>query len=659
MKSKISRLLSLVLVVPLITSIRAQAEEAFLFLQEEAEVTSASRIPETQRKAAATTYIVTSADIHAMGAQSIPDALRHVPGVDIMQTRTDQAEVTIRGLASVVNSRTLVLLDGKSVLNSVYDFVTWNSIPVIMDEIDRIEIVEGPASAVYGGNAVDGVINIITKTPEQLQGGVVRYTAGERQLQRTSAVYGRQNGDFGLRVGGDWNTMNRYEDSSQLASQSGKFDTLLNYRLSGVSEISVSGGVSDMNTQRTVGATGTAFDEGITSFSRADYTYAGTRVRVNWNHGRTHFSEYQFPPNTNADYDTYAAEVTQSLSLPFQNVAVLGSSYRLDTARSLVLEPAQVSQDLWSAFLEDKWTLSPKWSVLASVRMDRHHLTPILFSPRGSVVYNPVHEHVFRLSAGSAFRNPTLTENYLDNTIVLPNSGSTVPNPPYTHIETLSLGNRALQPERMTTVEAAHQGRFGALKSTLAMFHYQLANTIQASNSTVTSAAPPTLQTLTSFTNDSGTLKAWGGEAGVEWMTTAWLTSFANYSYQYLHDDSATQKIPNESPRHKANGGFKLNSGPWSGALWSNWVDKTVWPAVLQQQAGADDVAVVNSYCLVNLHLGYAFRGRWMGLEVGVTGSNILNHDHYEALPADGATRPGQNGEIIRSRWSGTVTYRF
>ncbi len=153
-----------------------------------------------------------------------------------MQTRTDQAEVSIRGLNHTLNNRTLVLLDGKTVLNGFFDFITWESIPVTVEEIDRIEIVEGPASAMYGANAINGVINIITKKPEQLNGGQLSYTAGERNTQLQSFVYGKQGDVLGYRMGGGWRSMNQYQDANQFASEAGKIDGLLNYKLSNASE---------------------------------------------------------------------------------------------------------------------------------------------------------------------------------------------------------------------------------------------------------------------------------------------------------------------------------------------------------------------------------------------------------------------------------------
>src|SRR5262249_35578637 len=148
----------------------------------------------------ASVYVVTAQDIKDSGALTIWDALRSVPGLDVMSTRTFAGEVSIRGLNRPIVNRTLVLLDGKTVLNGYYDYLTWESLPVTMEEIERIEILEGPASAVYGANAINGVINIITKTPSQLQGGILTNTAGERSTELASFVYGSQKEKLGYKL---------------------------------------------------------------------------------------------------------------------------------------------------------------------------------------------------------------------------------------------------------------------------------------------------------------------------------------------------------------------------------------------------------------------------------------------------------------------------
>ena len=167
----------------------AQGGDLFEFFEEEAQVISASRRPQPIRQAPATVYVVKGEDIQP-GVYTLWDALRGVPGVDVMSNRTMYGAVSIRGLNKALNNRTLVLLDGKTVLDGDLNRINWEAIPVVLQDIDRIEVVEGPASAHYGANAINGVINIITKTPEQLQGVKLGYTTGELRTQLGSFLFG-------------------------------------------------------------------------------------------------------------------------------------------------------------------------------------------------------------------------------------------------------------------------------------------------------------------------------------------------------------------------------------------------------------------------------------------------------------------------------------
>ena len=133
-----------------ISPVRGEDADIFQFFEKEAEamqVVTVSRLPLSVRQAPATVYVVTAEEIRASGARTLWDALRGVPGVNVMATQTFYGEVSIRGLDKVLSNRTLVLLDGKTVLNGLFDTAYWEGIPVPLAEVDLIEVVEGPASA--------------------------------------------------------------------------------------------------------------------------------------------------------------------------------------------------------------------------------------------------------------------------------------------------------------------------------------------------------------------------------------------------------------------------------------------------------------------------------------------------------------------------------
>src|SRR3989338_5485403 len=181
----------------------AQNDDDLAFFREEAKFLTASLCASSERKAPASVHVITARELEASGASTLWDALRLAPGVDVVETRTWQGDVSIRGFNQSTSNRLLVLLDGKTVLQEFYGLTAWEEIPVGLREIDRIEIVKGPASALYGANAIHGVINIITKTPGQLSGGAAGFSAGNRHTRLGYAAYGRRAGKISYKVAAD------------------------------------------------------------------------------------------------------------------------------------------------------------------------------------------------------------------------------------------------------------------------------------------------------------------------------------------------------------------------------------------------------------------------------------------------------------------------
>lgn len=621
----------------------------FSFFQKEARVVTASRRPARASQAPATVYVVTSDDIRDSGAQTLWDALRTVPGVDVMAERTSQADVSIRGLNQALNNRTLVLLDGKTVLNGFLDFTDWEAIPVTLEEVDRIEVVEGPASALYGNNAVSGVINIITKKPEQLKGGLVQYTGGERNTQIGGAVVGDRRGAQAFKVGMGWRATDRFSDASRQASSVGKADAFYSLDLPHDVRWSVSGGVADHDVNIN---SGPSDDVGDTGYLRTDVKRRGTSSRFFWNWGRAQFRDHPVFP-FHLHYDTLDYCLEQSLDLPFENALTAGWSYRRNAARSDVFAPGTRVQDLWALYFEDQWKPREDWTAVVSGRADHHPLTGWQLSPRGSVIYSPVPEHSFRVSAASAFRNPTLFEDYVDFSGDVPIPPGAF-NPPFTDLHFIAQPNPGLRPENIESYEVAHRGSFDGVKTTLTGFYYRLRRQASSPNPAFT-GTPPVLTETASVTN-AGETKALGGELGAELQASARLSAFVNYSYQSLIDQLPSQTFARSAPRHKVNLGGRYKRAGWIVYLSGDWVDKTYWSD--NSSPTAPVFARVAPYFLLDASARYRFSGRWEGLEAGVSGFNIADR-HYETLPQRGPAAPGQMAEPIAARWSGTLSYRF
>src|SRR6202050_2426999 len=154
------------------------------------EVTTPSKEPVQVLKTAAAIYIITGNDIRRSGATSIPEALRLAPGVEVERIDANKWSIGIRGFGTDLTRSVLVLIDGRTVFTPLFDGTYWDVEDTMMEDIDRIEVIRGPGGTIWGPNAVNGVINVITKTAKETQGALVSAGGGNVEQGLLTARYG-------------------------------------------------------------------------------------------------------------------------------------------------------------------------------------------------------------------------------------------------------------------------------------------------------------------------------------------------------------------------------------------------------------------------------------------------------------------------------------
>jgi outer membrane receptor for ferrienterochelin and colicin len=628
------RLAPAALALALAASPRPAAGGDLDFFEEESRVVTASRAPVGASRAPATVYVVTGDEIRLSGARTLWEALRSVPGVDVVTTGAGQGEVSIRGLNGPLSNRTLVLLDGRAVLNAYFDFMIWEELPVSVEEIDRIEVVEGPASALYGANALTGVIHIITKSPDAIKGGLVTAAAGEGRARRMGALAGGRAGAVSYKASAGWRSEDVFE-GKEPASRVPRGHFWLGRDLEGGGQAALSAGFSAVDTRLTTGLYGVAVADGPVGFAKADLDRGGWRARAYWNHARILARDYSLLGSPNLDHDNYDLQVEKSAAWA-SHVLTGGGWYRRNTMRSRMFQSGLLSQDLWAAFLEDAWSPAERWRLTAGARLDRHPFTDLTFSPRGAVVWTPTDRQSLRLSAGSSFRNPTLLENHVDLPVLLPNTpGGAVPYPLFTALNVRLTGNRELKAERMNLYEASHRLRLPRATVTAAVFRYKISDVVAATPPAASGPSSPPVADLSSTFANQGLTRAWGGELGAESAPGA-LTGFANASYLSLKDRPGSATRAEAAPRWKLNGGLRARAGSLSCGATAHWVDETL----------------VEAYALLDVYAGWRFGGAEGVLEVFGSGSNVGGKRHREWPAANYA-------EEVASRWIAGATWRF
>ncbi len=158
------------------------------------EVTSVSKKPERLSQAAAALYVITAEDIRRSGATSIPELLRNVPGVEVARVDSRQYAITARGFNSTTANKLLVLIDGRSVYTPLFSGVFWDVQDLLIEDIERIEVIRGPGATTWGANAMNGVIDIITKGAAATQGAVISGGGGQGERGFAGARFGTSLG---------------------------------------------------------------------------------------------------------------------------------------------------------------------------------------------------------------------------------------------------------------------------------------------------------------------------------------------------------------------------------------------------------------------------------------------------------------------------------
>lgn len=175
----------------------AQVDEPFLELglQEvlQLEITSVSKKPQTISQSAAAVFVITGDDIRRAGAQNIPDALRLAPGINVAQISSNAWAISARGPNGRFANKLLVMIDGRSVYSPLFSGVFWDTQDTVLADIERIEVIRGPGASLWGANAVNGVINIITKSAAATQGSLIDVSVGTTT-----------QGNASMRYGGEW-----------------------------------------------------------------------------------------------------------------------------------------------------------------------------------------------------------------------------------------------------------------------------------------------------------------------------------------------------------------------------------------------------------------------------------------------------------------------
>jgi iron complex outermembrane receptor protein len=358
-----------------------------------AEVISASRTSESVWQAPAAIYVITAADIERAGVASIPEALRLAPGVDVAQINASGWAVSVRGFNSALANKLLVLIDGRESYDQLFSGVYWDVQDAALEDIDRIEVVRGPGASLWGANAVNGVINIITKRAADTQGALVSAIVGDMERSGLTARYGGAVGGSGhWRIYGRafdraaQETLSGADDNSDWQALRGGFRVDL--APTGRDDLTVQGDIYHSETGQLRVAP--SLSEPFASLRQEEITAEGGNLLARWVHEMD--SDARLTAQAYLDITRRAQELLEDrrttfdfdVQYEFPNMGahdlVAGVRYRHtsdDITETEVITSADDTHrtQLFSAFVQDQIALSPAWRLTVGSKFDDNDYT--------------------------------------------------------------------------------------------------------------------------------------------------------------------------------------------------------------------------------------------------------------------------------------------
>lgn len=339
------------------------------------EVTSAGKTEQKLSTVAAAISVISQEDIRRSGATSIPEALRMVPGLDVARIDSNKWAISARGFNSFFANKMLVLIDGRSVYNPLFSGVLWDVQDTVLEDIDRIEVIRGPAGTLWGANAVNGVINIITKKAQDTQGGLVSAGGGTEERGFGQIRYGGKAGeDIYFRVYGKY--FNRDNFAAALGSRAndgwhiGRGGFRVDSDLSDKDSLTLQGDYYDGKAGTKIFTTSVAAPFSTLVFQ--DAPVSGGNVMGKWKHvfSATSDLRLQFYYDRTDRSFPVASEVRNTVDLEAQHrfapspwhQVVWGVGYRFTASKlkntfTVAFSPKGRNDQLFSAFFQDEFTL--------------------------------------------------------------------------------------------------------------------------------------------------------------------------------------------------------------------------------------------------------------------------------------------------------------
>ncbi len=580
------------------------------------QVSVASKKPQTLQDTAAAVFVLNHEDIRRSGATSIPEVLRLVPGVQVARLYGHAWAITSRGFISTFSNKLLVLIDGRSVFSPLFSGVYWDIQNVMLEDVDRIEVVRGSGGATWGANAVNGVINIITKSAHATQGGLLVAGGGNDEKGFGAGRYGfalGENGAARIYAKGfsrkDANSRNpgavpnwkEQRGGFRADWDWGKQQAMLDGAIYSGSESAVST-IFQPNFNNPV-VTYAAKTSGGHLLGRWQDDGLSLQVYVD----RTKRERLTFSESRN----TMDIEAKYRFS-PFKNHDIqLGLGYRrthdnIPGTFGLSFTPISRTDYLYSSFIQDQMSLSRDVDLTLGAKFEHNDYSGLEWAPTARLMWRASENHRIWAAYSRAYVPPSRADRSLQEKFV---------NSPGFQMGLVPSPN--MQTTHMTAYELGYRGNFGSrwsVDATVFLNDYRLLPTIE----TLPFKAGFLGLQSANFLN----ARAYGSEWSVRTQLTPDWRLTAAYTWLLIHGtrtggNDTTTVTEFAAPRNQ----WSLNSA-W------DMSDTLTLDAQYYWMGRLDLKPVIKSYQRLDLRLGWKPVN---GIEASLTVQNALNHKHAEA----------------------------
>lgn len=595
--------------------------------------TTVARKAQPVSKTAAAVFVITAEDIRRSGATSIPELLRMVPGLEVARIDANKWAISARGFNGYIANKLLVLMDGRTVYSQLYSGVYWDLQDTLIEDIARIEVIRGPGASLWGANAVNGVINIVTKNASETQGGLVAAGTGTEERFFTSLRYGGQMGDdahyrvygkFYDRDGGLMPGDGEAEDQWQTVRGGGRAD----WKPSDKNAFTLQGDYYD---NRSGGlSTFPDLDPPYYTIYDDDTRQSGGNLLGRWQHTRSADADFilqlyldrakRIYPVLSETRDTYDLDFQHRFAVGRRQEVMWGLGYRLVHAEIENSDVVSFRNDdrrdqLFSFFVQDEISLLPeKLSLLLGSKFEKNDYTGYETQPNARLLLTPSRQHTFWSAVSRAVRTPSQAEH--DAFLVQ----QIIPGTPYDTMVALQ-GNEDYRSEELTAYEIGY--RFHPKETVsvdLALFYNEYDHLRSVETGTPYVVPPYLIVPVVAGNKVKGSTH--GAELALEYQPLSWWRLMGAYTYLEIDlapydgsSDTFYLATEGESPKHQVSLRSTMDlSGGWEIDLWGRYVDAL----------SAQDIS---SYVTMDARLGWRPTDAW---QISLVGQNLLSPSHRE-----------------------------